>query len=602
MKNLYKVLFSTLFSAFIAFPNFTHAADQVVTTNADDGAGSLRQAIADVGDGESITFNLSTGNETITVLSELDMDFWPAKTVTVDGDNTDGSGVDITVKVTTTGAGGSTYRLFQIGAGDASDTITLTNITLQGGDVSGQGSGDRDGGVIRSSQRRGNITLDNVTIEDAEAARGGAMYVIMLDGTLTITNSTIQNCRADGTWNGSGAGGAIWIRATVMNITSSTIDNNTNGGNGSNTVEGAGLYIYGGTTTLDKTTISNNQNQKESGGGLHAESSPTVTITNSTFHGNSVTGDWRTGAGISIYGDATITNTTVFNNTASNAGGGMALATGTITLTNVTVANNSASDNSTEGDGVYFSSGTVHVKNSLFANNGIDFDEAGSGTVTDNGYNLVENSESYDWEGTGDIIGDQDSLNLSASLADNATLNGTQTLALSAGSVAIDAGNGTANNGVSIPTTDQRGLGRVATVDIGAFEQTDVTDPTADTLSPADDAPAVATTSNLVITFSEAVDAETGGNITLYKSDDTQIQVFDVTSDISGSGGTAITIDPTADLAEQTHCIRNPNWPRIINGTNYSGRITAKPLNKPHIQSTRSLGRFNGDMVSDNFV
>ncbi len=73
-------------------------------------------------------------------------------------------------------------------------------------------------------------------------------------------------------------------------------------------------------------------------------------------------------------------------------------------------------------------------------------------------------------------------------------------------------------------------------------------------------------------------------------------------SDISGSGGTAITIDPTADLAEQTHCIRNPNWPRIINGTNYSGRITAKPLNKPHIQSTRSLGRFNGDMVSDNFV
>ncbi len=56
---------------------------------------------------------------------------------------------------------------------------------------------------------------------------------------------------------------------------------------------------------------------------------------------------------------------------------------------------------------------------------------------------------------------------------------------------------------------------------------------------------------NLVITFDEAVDAESG-NITLYKSDDTQIQAFDVTSDISGSGGTAITIDPTADLAEQT--------------------------------------------------
>jgi hypothetical protein len=180
-RNVQRSFFTGLaISAFIAFPNFTHAADQVVTTNADDGAGSLRQAIADVGDGESITFNLSTGNETITVLSELDMDFEAAKTVTVDGDNTAGSGVDVTIKVTTTGAGGSTYRLFQIGAGDASNTITLTNITLQGGDVSALDGtdGNRDGGVIRSDQRSGNITLDNVTIEDAEAARGGAMYVI----------------------------------------------------------------------------------------------------------------------------------------------------------------------------------------------------------------------------------------------------------------------------------------------------------------------------------------------------------------------------------------------------------------------------------------
>jgi hypothetical protein len=107
----------------------------------------------------------------------------------------------------------------------------------------------------------------------------------------------------------------------------------------------------------------------------------------------------------------------------------------------------------------------------------------------------------------------------------------------------------------------------------------------------------------LVITFDEAVDVESG-NITIkLDSDDSTVEAIGVTSgQVTGTGTTTITIDPTADLAEQTHCIRNPNWPRIINGTNYSGRITAKPLNKPHIQSTRSLGRFNGDMVSDNFV
>ena len=44
-----------------------YAANQVVTNNNDSGAGSLRQALSDVGDGEGITFNLTEGNETITV-------------------------------------------------------------------------------------------------------------------------------------------------------------------------------------------------------------------------------------------------------------------------------------------------------------------------------------------------------------------------------------------------------------------------------------------------------------------------------------------------------------------------------------------------------
>ncbi len=79
----------------------------------------------------------------------------------------------------------------------------------------------------------------------------------------------------------------------------------------------------------------------------------------------------------------------------------------------------------------------------------------------------------------------------------------------------------------------------------------DSTAPTVDTLSPADDAAEVAVDANLVITFDEAVDAETG-DITLYKSDDTEVEVFDVTSDISGSGSTTITINPSSDLDNDT--------------------------------------------------
>jgi|GEM_PF-3074459 len=76
----------------------------------------------------------------------------------------------------------------------------------------------------------------------------------------------------------------------------------------------------------------------------------------------------------------------------------------------------------------------------------------------------------------------------------------------------------------------------------------DSTPPTVSTLSPADGATNVAANSNLVITFSEAVDAETG-NINLYKTTgDVLVQAFDVTTDITGTGSDTITINPTSNL------------------------------------------------------
>jgi len=77
---------------------------------------------------------------------------------------------------------------------------------------------------------------------------------------------------------------------------------------------------------------------------------------------------------------------------------------------------------------------------------------------------------------------------------------------------------------------------------------TDTTNPTVSSLSPADGATGVATNANLVITFNETVVAKTG-NISLYKTGvATPIEQFDVTTDISGSGTTTITTNPTSDL------------------------------------------------------
>ncbi len=73
--------------------------------------------------------------------------------------------------------------------------------------------------------------------------------------------------------------------------------------------------------------------------------------------------------------------------------------------------------------------------------------------------------------------------------------------------------------------------------------------PTLSSSSPSDNATEVATNANLVLTFSEAVDAESG-NITIKKtSDDSTIETIDVTgAKVSGSGSTAITINPSTDL------------------------------------------------------
>ncbi|MDC0407655.1 autotransporter domain-containing protein, partial [Candidatus Thioglobus sp.] len=70
--------------------------------------------------------------------------------------------------------------------------------------------------------------------------------------------------------------------------------------------------------------------------------------------------------------------------------------------------------------------------------------------------------------------------------------------------------------------------------------------------SPADDSVTFGAGNNIVLTFSEVVDA-VSGNITLKKtSDDSTIETFNVASDISGSGSTTITINPAVDLDNST--------------------------------------------------
>ncbi len=106
--------------------------------------------------------------------------------------------------------------------------------------------------------------------------------------------------------------------------------------------------------------------------------------------------------------------------------------------------------------------------------------------------------------------------------------------------------------------------------------------PTLSSSSPSDNATEVAVNTNIVLTFSEAVDAESG-NITIKRtSDGSTIETIDVTgAKVSGSGSTAITINPSTDLTADIdyYILIDATAFDDTNGNSYAGISSTTALN-----------------------
>lgn len=213
-------------------------------------------------------------------------------------------------------------------------------------------------------------------------------------------------------------------------------------------------------------------------------------IANSTISENSFNNGLITAGGAidaqqrdgSSYG-ITISNSTVYNNSGASYGGGISVAFGVHYITNCTVVKNTST---LEGGGISVaggdsSKGNIYVKNSIIANNISittkieDYDDAMNGMTFDNGFNIVEFHNSPGLTNAKTISGNQNDLFgtgvfSTPALTSNNTSNGTPTLALATGSIAINAGGDSANGFVNILRSDQRGFDRVGTIDIGAYE------------------------------------------------------------------------------------------------------------------------------------
>ncbi len=487
-----------------------HAATLTVTTAADSDPSlpdtcTLRQAIESANGGTSnigncgagdsgadtIVFAAGLSGSTITLVDKLGV----VQPLTIVGSNQD-----------IVGPTGS-YALFD------SSVLTLSDLTIRGTDNSGH-----SGGALRI--QNGNLTLNNVTLSGNTASSGAGISGGGSACALNLTNTVISNNAATGS---SSQGGGIFSTSCTMTLINSTISGNTAAiGGGINALYGTlnatgstisgntAIYSGGGiqasgsglTINLDHSTLSGNTLSTSSssafyrGGGLSLSSYGQATLTASTVSNNGA----NTGGGIAAYSHATltVTDSTFSGNTQVDTGGAIALgSSSTATVTNSTLSGNAAtyggaiylSDNAeltlnnttVSGNTAYTAGGVESIRyTQLSLNNSI---VSGNTLATSGGSNpdignfsgTVPFSASHSLLGSGvspdagqnNIFSDAPGLN---ALADNG--GPTQTMALQAGSAALDAGDNAAiPPGVS---NDQRGAGypRIVkgNVDIGAYE------------------------------------------------------------------------------------------------------------------------------------
>lgn len=295
--------------------------------------------------------------------------------------------------------------------------------------------------------------------------QGGAVFADY-NTALTMTNSSFTGNRSDsqggavGTWkaqaslyactfleNASGGGGAVLSgEATVMSVNRSVFTRNIA------KRDGGALYNYTGPLTVIDTLFDANRagtdGKGDTRGGAIVNYRALMTVNASTFIGNIVEGSNGFGGAIGNAGDATIVNSTLYDNAAEY--GGAVYGIRDTRLINATIVRNRGVNGANLN---WEQTTTMTLKNTLIVHSG-GGRSCRRAVSTDEGGNLQE--------GDANCFPGQPAVSLG--LGTPAMHGGpTPTIALPPGSPAIDAGR-------DCPPFDQRGFPRVGACDSGSFE------------------------------------------------------------------------------------------------------------------------------------
>ena len=278
-----------------------------VTNGNDSGPGSLRQALAQANDGDTINFDPSLSIVTLTT-AELVI----AKSITISA-----SPQMVTVQ---RAPQAPQFRIFHVIPGHS---VEINGLTISGGHI----TDDNGGGILNdnSTLTMAHCTVNGNAIVSGEFANSGGG--IHNSGTMTLNQVIINNNNAS--FSGGGiippSGGGISNTGTLI-IIAGTVQGNMG------FLSAGGIYNSNtGVMTITGSTISDNRtgfpgHYGGSGGGI--VNYGTMTIQDSTISGNTAPGGDFEGYGGGIYGNNnTITNSTISGNSACAGAGFLAVVT-----------------------------------------------------------------------------------------------------------------------------------------------------------------------------------------------------------------------------------------------------------------------------------
>ncbi len=255
------------------------SAGILVTSSADSGPGSLRDALANASPGDEIRF---TEDMTIT-LSYTDAE--DRRGLEIDRDiEIDGTGRSVVID--TDGA----QRHFTFTADSL--FVRIANLTLRNG--APDNGGLLPGGSIYVSFGS-DLTVESVRFEDNLGLRGGA--IALLDFQATVTASEFISNEA---W---GQGGGIWLYNSSLDVVDSLLEENVAGTGGQ-----AGGNLAAGPDAPDVEYL----------GGAIYNSGSTMHVLSSEFFGNGAPRDGR-GAAIETTSELTIHSSAFVGNLADPA-------------------------------------------------------------------------------------------------------------------------------------------------------------------------------------------------------------------------------------------------------------------------------------------